>query len=221
MFKNRHFMIGLGIGLITGALLLQIMLLGQGNSGDLWTQQQVIDAAAKLDLKVVSNGETLLTEEEWKLKSEESNEDEETGHSSDTDSINGSINQTDAPGTPDAPAEPNTPESAQPSQTTTDTSSVSNEAPSDASSAKAPATPEAPVVEPQKVTVEYKVVYGTTLTELAEGLHKAGVISDKDAFIKKANAKKVTTKIRTGTYYFNIGEDYTSIIAKLTAKPKY
>lgn len=210
MFKNRHFMTGLGIGLIAGALLLQVMMLGQGNSGDLSTKQQVIDAASKLDLKVVDNGAILLTEEEWKLKSEES--------VSVTDSIHESINQTEAPNTP---VEPNTPESAQPSKITTDISSVGSEAPSNATSAEAPSAPEKPAVEPQKVSVEYIVVYGTTLTGLAEGLHKAGVISDENAFIKKANAKKVTTKIRTGTYYFNIGEDYSSIIAKLTAKPKY
>lgn len=215
MFKNRHFMTGLGIGLIAGALLLQIMMVGQGKSSDLWTKQQIIDAAAKLDLKVVDNGATLLTEEEWKLKSEESVNNEGMEETSVTDSINESIKQTEAPNTP---VEPNTPESAQPSKVTAD---VSNEAPSNASSAENPSVPEAPAVEPQKVSVEYKVVYGTTLTGLAEGLHKAGVISDEDDFIKKANAKKVTTKIRTGTYYFNIGEDYTSIIAKLTAKPKY
>lgn len=202
-------MSGLGIGLIVGSLLLQIMVLGQGNTSNLWTKQQVVDAAARLDLKVVDNGVTLLTEEEWKQKSEES--------VSITDTNKEPMNQTEVP---TKPVEPNAPETAQPSSVTTDISSVSNEPTTAVSSAEEPSSPETPEVEPQKVSVEYKVVYGTTLTGLAEGLVKAGVISDKDDFIKKANAKKVTTKIRTGTYYFNVGEDYSSIIAKITAKPK-
>ncbi|MNI77575.1 YceG-like family protein [compost metagenome] len=68
--------------------------------------------------------------------------------------------------------------------------------------------------------MEYKVVSGSTLTGIAEGLEKSGVISDKEAFIKRAKAKKINTKIQTGTYNFEVGEDFNSIIKKLTAKQK-
>ncbi|MFC7560870.1 hypothetical protein ACFQY3_20890 [Paenibacillus farraposensis] len=38
MIKNRSFMLGMGTGLITGALLLQLAMIGQGQS-----QQSPID----------------------------------------------------------------------------------------------------------------------------------------------------------------------------------
>ncbi|SDE68916.1 hypothetical protein SAMN04488542_101398 [Fontibacillus panacisegetis] len=215
MFKNRHFMMGLGIGLIIGALLLQLMNLGQSQTGQLWTKQKIEDAAKELDLKVVENGTELLTEEEWKQKMESLDESggldgEPESSSNQGESQTKPVEETKKPATPE---EPQTPQDKK-------VSSVNNESPVTTPSTEQPAAPAAPA-KPKKVIVEYKIVSGSTLTGIAEGLEKSGVITDKEAFIKRAKDKKVNTKIRTGTYNFEIGEDFNSIITKLTAKPKY
>ncbi|MNO11974.1 YceG-like family protein [compost metagenome] len=219
MFKNRHFMMGLGIGLIVGAVLLQLMNLGQRYSGQLATKQQIEEAAGKLGLKVVENEAELLTEEEWKLKMENSDEAEEGSSDASADQGTTQTEPVQETEKPTAPEEPKTPESADTAKNNA-AASENNKASTESPSADKPAAPAAPA-EPKKATVEYKVAAGSTLTGIAEGLQKSGVISDKDAFIKKAKEKKVNTKIRTGTYHFVVGEDYISIITKLTAKPKY
>ncbi|MNI93529.1 YceG-like family protein [compost metagenome] len=71
---------------------------------------------------------------------------------------------------------------------------------------------------PQPATVEYKIVGGTTLEGVAQGLEQAGVIADKSAFLKTAVSKKINYKVRAGTYRFQVGEDFDSIISKISPK---
>lgn len=100
-------MLGLGIGLIIGALLLQIMMIGQGSYKALTTVKEVQQAAAELNLKVVDNKVELLTEDEWRAKYPEdvlSNGDVEKG--STEDPVQPS--SPDSPTTPDSPVEPKT-----------------------------------------------------------------------------------------------------------------
>ncbi|GIP07855.1 MAG: endolytic transglycosylase MltG [Paenibacillus macerans] len=197
MIKNRHFMLGLGCGLIAGALLLQLMILGQGG-GKIYTAEQVKQAAEQLGLKVVAADEELLTEEQWQEKAGTGQEDGGEGVEPD---VPASPKNPDAPQAPAAPAKP---------------SSAENKPPASADAEK-PQTPAKPA-KPAAVSVEYKIAYGSTLAGVAEGLYKAGVITEKEAFLKAAKAKKINNKIRTGTYTFTEGEDYDSIIAKISPK---
>ncbi|MED4957119.1 hypothetical protein P9747_20680, partial [Paenibacillus macerans] len=96
MIKNRHFMLGLGCGLIAGALLLQLMILGQGG-GKLYTAEQVKQAAEQLGLKVVAADEELLTEEQWQEKAGTGQEDGGEGDEPDVPA---------SPKNPDAPQAP-------------------------------------------------------------------------------------------------------------------
>ncbi|MEK4510338.1 hypothetical protein EJP82_09210 [Paenibacillus anaericanus] len=201
MIKNRHFMLGLGIGLIIGALLLQIMMIGQGSYKALTTVKEVQQAAAELNLKVVDNKVELLTEDEWRAKYPEdvlSNGDVEKG--STEDPVQPS--SPDSPTTPDSPVEP---------KTETDSSSIKKEEEIQIDTPKSPEVPE-PVV------VEYRIRSGATLAGVASGLKKAGVISDETAFIKKASAKGINRKLQVGTYKFTKEEDFNSIISKITLK---
>ena len=59
MIRNRFFMFGLGVGLIAGALLLQLMISGRAAP---LTKEQLIKEAAKLNLTVVDNAKA--TDEE-------------------------------------------------------------------------------------------------------------------------------------------------------------
>lgn len=60
MIKNRSFMLGMGTGLITGALLLQLAMIGQGQSQQSstdpknMTREQLEKAAAGLNLRSVT-----------------------------------------------------------------------------------------------------------------------------------------------------------------------
>ncbi|WP_068786023.1 hypothetical protein [Paenibacillus phocaensis] len=186
MMKNRQFMLGLGCGLIAGALLLQLMLIGQGGNKELHTKEQIERAAILAGLKVVEVDQELLTEEEWR---------ERSGQASGT-SADGAG---DTPATPDDPVQPEVP--------------------------KTPETPVTPQAEggnqptsPQPTTVEYKIVGGTTLEGVAQGLEQAGVIADKSSFLKTAVSKKINYKVRAGTYTFEVGEDFDSIISKISPR---
>ncbi|MGP0583769.1 hypothetical protein [Paenibacillus timonensis] len=200
MMKNRQFMLGLGCGLIAGALLLQLMLIGQGNNKELYTREQIERAAVTAGLKVVEVDQELLTEEEWQ---------ERSGQASDM-SENGTGN---SPVTPVDPAKPNSP-------TAPDTPNNSEASDGQALSGAKTGETNQPVdpESPQPATVEYKIVGGTTLEGVAQGLEQAGVIADKSAFLKTAVSKKINYKVRAGTYRFQVGEDFDSIISKISPK---
>ncbi|WP_068780737.1 hypothetical protein [Paenibacillus sp. GM2] len=201
MIKNRHFMMGLGVGLIVGALLLQLMLIGQEGSGKLWTKEQVEQAAALLNLKVVEHEDELLTKEEWEAQSEPA---AGSGENSKSESID---KKADTPEDPKAPTVPDTPAT---DNGTKDTAKTTSPETPKTDAPKEPSKPEA-------TEVQYKISYGNTLTNVADGLHKKGIIANKNEFIKQAKARKINSKIRTGTYSFQVGEDYDSIIDKIIA----
>lgn len=214
MFRNRNFMLGLGIGLIAGAFLLQLMNLGQGQQNKPVTVEQIQQAAEKLRLKVVSEDERLLTEEEWKAEMEKKVEEEAAAEEP------VQPKQPDTPAKPAVPQEPHSDGGGASGGSATSKSETAVPAAPELPDAKAPATAEsASVNQPEPVTVKYKIAYGDSLTAVADGLKKAGVISSSEAFIKEASKRGINTKIRTGTYSFQIGEKYSSIITKITAKP--
>lgn len=195
MIRNRSFMLGLGAGLIAGALLLQLMLLGQGSFSKLQTREEVERAAALLDLKVVGQHEELMTEEEWKAQEQPDLEVEPDGT---TPSVA-------APDSPESPAAPSSP-SADGEQDGTNGETSSGQSGSGLTEN----------LSAQGAYIEYKISGGTTLSGVADGLLRAGVISDKDEFLKQANAQKINYTVRAGTYQFVAGEDYASIIKKLS-----
>lgn len=191
MIRNRNFMIGLGIGLIAGALLLQLMLIGQGGSSNLRTKEEVERAAALLNLKVVEQNAVLLTEEEWRAQNEQ-NSDSEPGEDA------SSVQSPESPSSPVSPASPTVPDSKSEEETDADDSGNGS------------------ALNPGTSYIEYKISQGTTLSGVAEGLLQAGIISDKAAFLQQANAKEINYTVRAGAYQFETGEDYASIIKKLS-----
>lgn len=189
MIRNRSFMLGLGAGLIAGALLLQLMLLGQGSFNKAQTREEVERAAALLDLKVVGEHEELMTKEEWKAQ-------EQLGSELDPDGDVPSVADPDSPESPVSPSSPSTEDEND------GTGSVESGLMEDLAN--------------QGSYIEYKISGGTTLSGVADGLLRAGVISDKAEFLKQANAQKINYTVRAGTYQFLAGEDYASIIKKLS-----
>lgn len=201
MIKNRAFMLGMGTGLIAGALLLQLAIIGQGESNKAdatheLTREEVEAAAQQLGLQITDSKEPLMTEEQWRQKAIEkgSQTPEEPA----------------APKSADAASEPIAPQQPQTGNSETAAPQAGNDA---AHAPEQPAAPEAPLVR-------YRIAPGSSLSNVAKGLEKAGVIKDADAFQKAAAEQKINTKIRSGTYSFREGETFNSIIAKITTPPK-
>lgn len=196
MMRSRSFMSGLGVGLIIGAALLQLMIVGEKQtsvmntqSDAILTREQLEEKAEAFDLKVVELSEQLLTEEEWKQRKLE--EIQSNGIDS--------PNQSEPAVTPLEPSAPVEPKGTGNEHTTSEVQS-----------------PKEPLVEPTKAEiVNYKIENGKSLTDVAVGLEKVGVISNRNQFIKEASKQKINTKIRVGNYTFTKGESYESIISKI------
>ncbi|USB32068.1 peptidase [Paenibacillus sp. YPG26] len=218
--KNRTFMVGLGVGLILGALLLQIMLIGQGNeSSQLLTKPQVQQAAERLGMKVYDGNEQVLTAEEWEAKAKEERQKKEKDEA-----------ETKSPAEPAAPSSTKTPAATSPTKTPAAPESTSTPkspaAPGNTEAAGKPATPKVTPPESSKATgpkkpeqIPFKISSGDNLTKVAEGLKGAGIISDKSAFIQNAVESKANYSLQTGNYIFKPGESLSSIISKITSKP--
>ncbi|MNS26281.1 YceG-like family protein [compost metagenome] len=207
--KNRTFMVGLGAGLILGALLLQIMLIGQGNeSSQLLTKQQVQEAAERLGMKVYEGTEQVLTAQEWEAKAKVEGQKKDQAKTK-------------------SPAEPKTPSSTKtPAAPESTSSPKSPAAPDKTDSTNTPSTPQVSTPQASKTTepkkpeqIPFKISSGDNLTKVADGLKSAGVISDKSAFIQTAVDSKANYSLQTGTYTFKPGESLPSIISKITSKP--
>lgn len=214
--KNPKFMLGLGIGLILGALLLQIMNMGQGVSNANLGKNEVIEQANRLGLKIVEPTEKLMTEEEWKEKTKTEQEQNKKDIQKDTNATNKNAKTTTAPETPKTPSAP--------SSTDTEAKTVTPQAPS---------TPSAPTTAQVDQTQEsgaqntsvakeisFTIAKGDFLSDVSNGLEKAGVISSAKEFQKVADEKKVNYKLKIGTYTFTAGEEYSSIISKIAPSVK-
>ncbi|PJN56041.1 hypothetical protein PAEVO_27640 [Paenibacillus sp. GM2FR] len=198
MIKNRTFMMGLGSGLVIGAVLLQLMWIGQGTTAattEEITKEQLMAAAEAMDMQVFEGSEELLTAEQW----EEKRLSDGAGESEGADPALKTGTEK-----PEAPQQPEKPETGVDKKQ--ESPRVTN-----------PAEPKTPAKAEAHIKVN--IQSGNNLSDVANSLLNAGVIDNKQAFITKATENKINTKILSGTYSFTAGESYTSIITKITTKP--
>ncbi|WP_179032193.1 endolytic transglycosylase MltG [Paenibacillus kribbensis] len=213
MIKNRSFMLGMGTGLVTGALLLQLAMIGQGQSQPSsidpknMTREQLEKAAAGLNLQISDPSDPKMTEEEWRNKV--------IKEGSKTPTAPQKAKPAQTPSTPKAPANSTPSAASKPAASTSIPKKPDKPQVKESGTETTPAIPKQPAA-PQ---VQYSIASGSNLRSVASGLEKAGVVSDANAFEAAANAQKINTKIRTGTYQFVKGEDFSSIITKITKKP--
>jgi hypothetical protein len=203
MIKNRSFMIGLGSGLVAGALLLQLM---NSAGAAVPTKEQVVRDAAKLNLKVSEQSEKLLTEEEWAaLQEQGSGEDAKT--------------DTGAPAEPAAVKSPAPAEAPEGAASPDTAASPANPSPPGDSAVKTPAvTPaSAPTSsDPTGNEITLRVPNGSTLRDVADLLALGGIIKDTGAFLREGNSRGIAKNIQYGKYSFKKGESLDSIFKKLT-----
>ncbi|ETT53694.1 hypothetical protein MKZ07_09645 [Paenibacillus sp. FSL P4-0338] len=200
MIKNRFFMLGLGIGLIAGALLLQLMIAGRALP---LTKEELIRQAASMNLTIVDPAEAAATATPSPEKAAEA---KTSGAPAATPASTPVVppKPAAAPSVAATPGKPSAP--AQPQSTASPVT-------------KTPVTPEAPVAVVDGV-ISLKIPTGITLAQTADLLAEAGVIEDKNKFLQTADSRKVNTIIQYGSYSFNKGESINSIIDKLITVKK-
>lgn len=204
MIKNRSFMFGLGTGLIVGALLLQLMI--SGGAAPL-TKEELITEAAKLNLTV-----TDPAAEQQENSDPEGQATGATAQAVQTTAIPTASATSSSP-SPSTTASPKA--AVHPSAATAPTEPATPSQP--VQSAGAAAAPQAPATPQAAVSgvVAVRIPAGSTLTETAQLLAKAGVIKEQNEFLQTAISRKINAKIQYGNYNFTKGESVNSIIDKL------
>lgn len=206
---KRSLWIGLGSGMIVGAVLLQLATVGQNALSESsldpelatanLTKEQLEAAAKSMDMKLIASDDELYTEAEWvNKKKQESSE------------LQGKT--ATAPEATDSAVKPEQPDN--PKQPVNNESDKQNEVTQPETIE--PSTPNSPEVA---ATVSFKVRSGNSLAIVAGNLEKAGIVDSAQAFIKAGRAERINTKIQVGTYDLEKGESFKSIIAKITKEP--
>ncbi|MFD2409593.1 hypothetical protein [Paenibacillus rhizoplanae] len=203
MMKNRFFMLGLGVGLIAGALLLQLMIAGRAAP---LTKEELIQQATRLNLTLVDPAEASATATPSPEEGASAPASQAAAKPAATPASTPAIPPKPA-ATPSAAATPGKPSApAQPQSTAEPVT-------------KAPVTPGAPAVAVNGV-ISLRIPTGITLAQTADLLAEAGVIEDKNKFLQTANSRKVNTIIQYGSYNFTKGESINSVIDKLITVKK-
>lgn len=211
MIKNRSFMLGLGAGLIIGALLLQLMISAGAAP---MSKDQLMKEAAKLNLTVEAKAAG--------DQAEEGKTDEQDKQGTTKDPSASALPSSSAQPSPSPKASP----AASPKAASKPTAAVTPAEPAapsspTASAAVKPQVKASPVTPPSTPepaaagTVSVKIPNGINLTETADLLTEAGVVKDKEKFLKTAKDRKANTRIQYGSYSFTKGESINSIIDKL------
>ncbi|MFJ2042360.1 peptidase [Paenibacillus taichungensis] len=206
---KRSLWIGLGSGMIVGAVLLQLATVGQNALSESsldpelatanLTKEQLESAAKSMDMKLIASDDELYTEAEWvNKKKQESSE------------LQGKT--ATAPEATDSAVKPEQPDN--PKQPVNNESDKQNEVTQPETIE--PSTPNSPEVA---ATVSFKVRSGNSLAIVAGNLEKAGIVDSAQAFVKAGRAERINTKIQVGTYDLEKGESFKSIIAKITKEP--
>lgn len=190
MFNNRRFLIGLGAGMVAGAVLLQLMLIGERRVGDPTqsvplSKDNISERAEELGFKVYASDEVLYSKKEYdelaKQKEQLANELE-------------AMKKTKA-------------ESIVQSQQSPPTEAESTER---SASAQETTTPE-------KATLVIKP--GMNAGSTAKALKELGIIDNADTFYNRIRTLKKQKFIRTGTYEIALSTPIDDIIQKITTRP--
>lgn len=204
MIKNRSFMFGLGTGLIAGALLLQLMI--SGGAAPSLTKEELMQQAAKLNLTVTDPAaDPQASPEPAPQATDPTGQSDKKGTPEASDAASTSSPAASAAASPEAAVKPST--AAAP----TEPAMPSEPVQSTENAPEAPATPQAAV----SGGVAVRIPAGSTLTETAQLLAKAGVIKEQTEFLQTAISRKINAKIQYGSYNFTKGESVNSIIEKL------
>lgn len=203
MFKRRGLLIGLGLGLMLGASMLQLIHAAEkgsssfGLSGASLTAEELKQEAKAQGFALVDSSAKTYSQEE--LDAAVGKAKEETSASKDADSQDhqsgGDKGSQDNQGGKDSQATGN---------------AGAAESSKDAESGPTPAK--------EEHTYSFYIRNNASLVEVATGLQELGLIEDKDRFVKQA--KPYSGKLRVGTSTFVGKPSFQEIINEIT-RAKY
>lgn len=201
--NKRPFLLGLGIGLIVGAALLQLMLVGQQQAEGLDNYNKDIDSAGsklytqeELDSKLAEESKRIRAEEQKRTQEQQEKEQQKARQDNE---------QKDASTQPEA-TKSDKPEDSKNTtsdkQTQTGESEAANKAAEQETAADSSVTKSTtePSAAKQHSRIIVRIVPGSDLTETAALLHKQGVIQSQKQFITLM--RKASNKIRAGYFAF-------------------
>lgn len=192
MRNNRRFLIGLGAGMVAGAVLLQLMLIGERRVGNLdqavpLTKDNISERAEELGFKVYASDEVLYSKKEYdelaKRKEQLASELEAMKKAK-----------------PEPPS----------------TSQETTSSPAQAERTEQPAA-EQETTTAQTATLVIKP--GMNAGSTAKALKELGIIDNADTFYNRIRALKKQKFIRTGTYEIALSTPIDDIIKTITTRP--
>ncbi|OXS59703.1 hypothetical protein B1A99_09155 [Cohnella sp. CIP 111063] len=188
MRKHRSWLMGFGIGLIVGAIMLQMITFAEKQNAPLpqeqMTPEELSDEAKKAGLLLLTQEQLDARVQEAVAASEQEGQGESSGEEGDS-------------GQPDASGEEQT----------------ASEAPSATPNSE---SEEAPPAAEATEQVSLYISYGMSLTEVGQELLKLGVIDDVKVFIEET--RPVATKMKVGTAVFKGKPTYQEIMDELVRK---
>lgn len=191
MRKNRNWLMGLGIGIILGASMLQLINAAKDQSDNIPpTREELQQQAEKAGFAVYPADEKLYNEEELQKKLDEAAKAEPEAQPSDD-----AGRQEDASPSPSAESSPR----------------PSDEAPA-SDSVGEPANDGSKDAEPVTLYVRPTM----NLQQVAEELEKLGIVEDAEAFVEKA--KPISKRLDPGTATFTPGMTDEDIMSELTRR---
>lgn len=197
MRKHRSWLMGFGIGLIVGAIMLQMITFAEKQNAPLpqeqMTPEELSDEAKKAGLLLLTQEQLDARVQEAVAASEQEGQGESSGEEGDS-------------GQPDASGEEQTASEAP-------DGSETNAAPSATSNSE---SEEAPPAAEATEQLSLYISYGMSLTEVGQELLKLGVIDDVKVFIEET--RPVATKMKVGTAVFKGKPTYQEIMDELVRK---
>jgi len=190
MRKHRGWFMGFGIGLIVGAVMLQMILFAQ-DQAVLVTEEPPI-TTDRLSDEAKKAGMLLITQDQLDERIRDAIADQERSRLIET----GEEGDSAQPDPSDEPLEEKSAASPEPS--------------------KAGQEETKPPAETEQGRVSLHVGYGMTLTEVGEELQKLGVIDDVKEFIEET--RPVAKKMKVGTAVFTGKPSYQEIMNELVRK---
>ncbi len=222
MIKNRSLMIGVGIGIILGAVLLQLVNIGKGETmltGMQLTPEQIQQAAQAQNMQIYTSDQKVYTREQWQelVKQEAEKKAAATKQ-------NGEQSTTKEPESTD-PTAPESPEQPDATSTPSSTTNSSNTSSSSVNTPSQPKTnaPSTPSTSQTTTSTDNKsnwftVSSGQMLNDIAFNLKKEGLIKSQGEFINRASQLNVNKKLQVGSYQINAGEGYDEILRTLSGQ---
>ncbi len=227
MIKNRSLMIGIGIGIILGAVLLQLVNIGKGQtmlSGAQLTPEQIQQAAQAQNMQVYTADQKVYTKEQWQELVKQEEEKKKQSQQSGQQSTTKEPEETKQPTSPESPEQPST--SGMKSSTSSSTQSSANGTQSGSASGtvNTPSQPTTPTTTTKNTASAntsgnwFTVSSGQMLNDIAFNLKKQGLIKSQGDFINRASQLNVNKKLQVGSYQISSGQSYDDILRTLSGQ---